>query len=91
MGFIQFLFFLLSFGIGIVLDILIIPLMGFIGIIITIAVVVVYLIALSLVFNVANSVYNTALFVYADTGKIPEGYNRELMSNAFRQKKVRTR
>jgi len=44
-----------------------------------------------LIFTVANSVYNTALFVYADTGKIPEGYNKELMTNAFRQKKVKSR
>ncbi len=90
MGFIQFLFFLLGAGIGVGVYFLTQSL-GLTGIIITVAVVFVYFLLLSLIFNVANSVYNTALFVYADTGSIPEGYNKELMSNAFKQKKVRTR
>jgi len=91
MGFIQFLFFLLGAGIGTGIGFLTIPSLGVTGIIITVAVVFVYFLLLSLIFNVANSVYNTALFVYADTGSIPEGYNKELMSNAFKKKKVRTR
>ncbi len=91
LGFIQFLFFLLGAGITIVIGFLIIPIMGVPGIIITVAIGLIYFILLILIFNVANSVYNTALFVYADTGAIPAGYNQELMSHAFRQKKVRTR
>ena len=90
LGLIQFLFFLLGAAIGTGIGFLIIPSMGVTGIIITVAVVFIYFLLLSLIFNVANSVYNTALFVYADTGRIPEGYNQELMSNAFKQKKVRT-
>jgi len=90
MGLIQFLFFLLGAGIGTGVYFLTASL-GIIGIIITVIVVVVYFMILILIFNVANSVYNTALFVYADTGSIPEGYNQELMSNAFKKKKVRTR
>ena len=90
MGFIQFLFFLLGAGIGAGLY-FITSSLGVTGIIITVAVVFVYFLILSLVFNVANSVYNTALFVYADTGKIPTGYNQNLMSNAFKTKKIRTR
>ena len=91
MALIQFLFFLLGAGISILIGFLIYPINATTAIIIAIAVFAVYMILLSLIFNVANSVYNTALFVYADTGAIPEGYNQELMSNAFRQKKVRTR
>ena len=90
MGLIQFLFFLLGAGIGTGLYFLTASL-GLTGILITVIVVVVYFMILILIFNVANSVYNTALFVYADTGKIPTGYNQNLMSNAFKTKKVRTR
>ena len=90
MGFIQFLFFLLGAGIGSGIYFLTQSL-GITGIIITVVVVFIYFLILTLVFNVANSVYNTALFVYADTGSIPQGYNKKLMSNAFKQKKVRER
>jgi len=91
MGLIQFLVGLLGVGIGVLLFFLIFPISEFYAILIAIGVVIVYFIILFLVFNVANSVYNTSLFVYADTGKIPEGFNQELMSKAFKQKKVRTR
>lgn len=39
-----------------------------------------------LLFQVANSVFNTALFVYADSGQVPNGFNEELMKNAFTEK-----
>ncbi len=91
MGLIQFLLLLPGAAIATVLGFLLFPTMNYVGIIIAVAVFVVYFIILSLIFNVANSVYNTALFVYADTGKIPTGYNQNLMSNAFKPKKVRTR
>ena len=91
MGLIQFLLTLPGIAIGIGLGYLLYPTMDYVGIIIAVGVFIVYIVVLSLIFNVANSVYNTALFVYADTGKIPTGYNQNLMSNAFKQKKVRTR
>jgi hypothetical protein len=90
LGFIQFLFFLLGAGIGTGIYFLT-QSMGITGIIITVVVVFVYFLLLFLIFNVANSVYNTALFVYADTGSIPEGFNQELMSKAYKKKRVRTR
>ncbi len=90
LGFIQFLFFLLGAGIGTGVYFLTQSL-GFTGIIITVVIAAVYFLLLILIFNVANSVYNTALFVYADTGSIPEGFNKELMSKAYKQKRVRTR
>jgi len=45
-----------------------------------------FVIIVFLVFSVANTIFNTALFVYADTGNIPKGYNQEIMSNAFRKR-----
>ncbi|MHA1720792.1 MAG: DUF6159 family protein [Promethearchaeota archaeon] len=91
LGLIQFLLIVLGMVISIVIGILTYPIMGIVGIFIAVGVLIIYILIVLLIFTVATSVYNTALFVYADTGRIPQGYNKELMSNAFRQKKVRTR
>lgn len=40
-----------------------------------------------LTFNIANQVYNTALYVYANTGRIPGGYSEEHMQGVFKTKK----
>jgi hypothetical protein len=55
------------------------------GVIIVI-VAVVYLVIVNLVFNVANQVYNTALFVYADTGSVPKGWKKQVLANTFQPK-----
>ncbi|MBI2522856.1 hypothetical protein HYW19_00540 [Candidatus Woesearchaeota archaeon] len=47
---------------------------------------ILYLVVVMLVFGIANQIFNTALFVYADSGKIPSGYNKEIMENAFHKK-----
>jgi len=85
LGFIQGLMFLLGIlvfgGIGYLLrsaDVMVLVGLGFIGFI--------YLLGVFLVFNVANTVYNTALFVYANTGKIPEGFTSEVISHAYQKK-----
>ena len=62
--------------------------LGPVGIILTIAIAVLYFLSVILVFNVANTIFNTALFVYSDTGKIPEGYDRETIQNAFKPKEM---
>ncbi|MBW6518649.1 MAG: hypothetical protein K0A89_09145 [ANME-2 cluster archaeon] len=54
-----------------------------------VGIIVLYIILVMLVFNVANAVFNTALYVYADTGSIPAGYSQEIMQNAFRKSKRR--
>jgi hypothetical protein len=43
-----------------------------------------YVIVLGLLFGVLNTIFNTALFVYAKTGNVPMGYSPELMQNAFK-------
>lgn len=43
----------------------------------------IYVVLIILVFNIANTVYNTALYVYAQTGEIPDGFNSEVLANAF--------
>ena len=51
---------------------------------VVVALAVVYFIALAAVFSVANTIFNTALYVYADSGQVPSGYNREIMQEAIR-------
>jgi len=60
---------------------------GTIGVLVALFAIAVYLIGVILIFSVANSVFNTALYVYAATGKIPDGFTDEVMKNAFIQKK----
>jgi membrane-bound ClpP family serine protease len=88
LGLIQFLFFLL----GIIVTFILVYALagsGSIGIIITVVIALLYFLGVILVFNVANTIFNTALYVYADTGKIPEGYSPETMQKAFRPKEMR--
>jgi|SRR3989344_5433327 len=42
-----------------------------------------YFFVLMLVFEIAEDVYMTALYIYATTGKTPEGFDQETMSGAF--------
>jgi len=44
---------------------------------------VLYCIIVSIIFSSANTIFNTALFIYADTGKVPEYYSQEVLTNAF--------
>jgi len=39
-----------------------------------------------LIFSVANTVFNTALFVYANQSEVAPGFSDDVMKNAFRQK-----
>ncbi len=45
-----------------------------------------YILAVLLIFGIASQIYNSALYVYATTGKIPEGYDEDIMVNAFIKK-----
>ena len=83
LGTIEFLFLFLGVIVAFVL-LFVLAGLGLAGIIITIAIAVLYFLGVILVFSVANTVFNTALYVYADTGKIPEGYSKEIMQNAFK-------
>jgi len=51
----------------------------------------VYLIFLALLMVIGSSlqgVYNTALYLYATTGNVPEAYSKELIENAFAPKPI---
>lgn len=83
LGMIEFLFFLSGIIVMFILFFVLAGL-GTPGIIVTIVIAVLYFLGVILVFNVANTIFNTALYVYADTGKIPEGFSQEIMQNAFK-------
>lgn len=82
LGLIQFAF----ISIGIIIPVLLFIITNSLnsGIIV---IAILYIIIVMLVFSVANTVFNTALYVYADTGKIPEGYSQEIMLSTFKKKK----
>ncbi len=83
LGLIEFLFLFLGIIVAFTLF-LVLAGLGPVGIIITVMLAVLYFLGVILVFSVANTVFNTALYVYADTGRIPEGYSKEIMQNAFK-------
>ena len=60
--------------------------LGIVLIVIIMVIVFLYTLAVIAIFNVANSIFNTALYVYASTGKIPAGYSNEIMKGAFVRK-----
>jgi hypothetical protein len=37
----------------------------------------------ALTFSAADEVYDTALFIYADKGKVPSGWNKQVLANSF--------
>lgn len=46
-----------------------------------------YFIVVMIVFSSANTIFDTALFMYADSGKVPSFYTREELSHAFGRRK----
>lgn len=46
---------------------------------------VLYLIGVVLTFTVANTVFNTALYEYAQYGKVPGNFEKDVLENAFRK------
>lgn len=45
-----------------------------------------YLLLVVLVFGIANTVFNTALYEYAKSGKVPGNFNKEVLSHAFKKR-----
>jgi len=83
MTIIEFLFFILGIILFIPLIFIAIPL-GVYAIIIVIGIFLFYFLGLALIFSIANQIYNTALYVYATTGKVVGGFDKETMTGAFK-------
>jgi hypothetical protein len=84
LGLIQIILIVIGIVLGIVFGILTIgiPFVFYTVILLTI----IYLVTVIVFFNIANTIFNTALYVYADTGKAPHAYNNEVIKNAFAKK-----
>jgi hypothetical protein len=48
---------------------------------------IIYIIIVSLIFGTADTIFNTALYMYAKNGKVPSVYSEDTMKNAFEVKK----
>lgn len=57
-------------------------------IIVAISLYLLFLIALFVIANAMQGVYNTALYLYAKTGVVSDAFSKELIENAFQTKKV---
>jgi hypothetical protein len=56
---------------------------GFVSGVVLISLYVVYLVIVLVMFSSANTIFDTALFIYAEQGKIPHGYTKEELDKAF--------
>jgi len=85
LGLIQFLFLLLGVVMAVGLFMVLGPLGGW-GVLVALIVSVIYFIGVVLLFSVATTVFNTALFAYAN-GRHPEGFDDTLLQAAFGPRK----
>lgn len=84
LGFAQFI--LLIAGLIVLIPLFIVSsIAGGIATVAVIIMAVAYVVLLAVVFSLANTVFNTALYEYAATGKVPTGYPPEVMRDAFRR------
>jgi hypothetical protein len=85
LGLVQFLMIL----VGVVLTIIFVVLTLSVPILplIFLVIGIIYIIAVITFFSIANSIFNTALYVYATTGKTPHGYKDDVLKHAFERKK----
>ncbi len=86
LGFVEMIFFILGLIVFSVLGMLAFSLGG-IALIIVIILGVIYLLGIVLIFGIANTIFNTALYFYANTGKIPGEFSKEEMDGAFKSRK----
>ena len=85
LGLVSFLFVLVGVVVGVFVTIGLASL-GVWGIVAGVGITIVYVVLVVLIFGIANTIFNTALFVYADSGKLPTGYSKEVMQGAFKQR-----
>jgi hypothetical protein len=85
-GLMAFLFILLGI-IATILGIILLSTLGTIVLLVFIVIMVIYFMAIISFFSVANNVYNTALYVYGNTGTVPLGFDQNIVQNSFSEKK----
>jgi hypothetical protein len=86
LGLVQLLVFVIIILASIGLTYLLASAFDLIGLLIGIGIGILLLLLSGLVFTVANTIFNTALYVYANNNTVAPGFNDEIVSGAFRQK-----
>lgn len=86
-GAVMSLYFLLAFPIALVLLILLAPLLGAIGVLITIMLLLFGFLCLAVISSFADSIVTTSLYYYATYRAIPPSYSPELLADVFKEKK----
>jgi hypothetical protein len=82
LGLMQFLFIALGVVVTIVMGV-VLGKLGGVGVGVTIAFAVVYFVSVVLIFNVANAVFNTALYAWANSGRAPAGFDQATLQGAI--------
>ena len=86
LGLIQFFIFLGIIGLSAGLTFLLAAVYPVTGVLIGIGVGVMLLLLMALVFGVATTIFNTALYIYANNGKVAAGFDEDTVKNAFQFK-----
>jgi hypothetical protein len=86
-GLAQLVFFIAGIGIGVLLIFTSLISGSAIIFLASIMVIVIYFVGVVVFFQLANTVFSTALYVYAEKGKVPAGFTKEIMEKSFGTKK----
>ncbi len=85
LGLVQFIFLFIGFIIFLILFLLTSGI-GLYALLIVFFLAIVYFVLVFLIFSAANVIFNTALYEYASTGKIPSGFDTDVLEYAFERK-----
>jgi hypothetical protein len=86
LGLIQFFVFFLIIIMTGGLTYLLMQQFEFTGMLIGIGIGALLLLLAGIIFSVASTIFNTALYVYANNSMVPSGFNEDVVKGAFRQK-----
>jgi hypothetical protein len=86
LGLIQFFIFVLIIAASAALTVALTSSFEFIGLLTGIGIGVVLLLMAGLIFTVANTIFNTALYVYANNNMIASGFSEDVIKGAFKEK-----
>lgn len=80
-GFVQGLF--ISLGLIIFIPLIFVLFASPLIVLFLLSFLVIYVVSVAIFFNLADSVFNTALYIYANTGRAPEGFSEEQLNQTF--------
>lgn len=86
LGLIQFFVFVLLIAISIGLTYVLANLFNTTGFVVGVSIGLLLLFFAGLIFSVASTIFNTVLYVYANSNKVAAGFNEDVVRGAFKQK-----